>query len=100
MDNRSCFLHLGNNRATLHVLSVPDRYCNLPLLFQIKGRRTDAAININAGFLRNRIQRALNSIKNIIQNPGAKRNRNRTAGRRHFCARLQSARFLIDLNCR
>ncbi len=55
MDDRSRLLHLGDDRAALHVLSVTDRYCNIPLLFQIKGCRTDTAININAGLFRNRV---------------------------------------------
>ena len=98
--NDRCFRAHGINIAAVQFVARLDAQGNAPLAVFVQGRNAAAAGNKGTAFFLNRLQRALNAVKNIVKNAGAKRYIHGAARAHDRFAGAQTCRFLIHLNGR
>ena len=98
MQNRFRLLRLRDDRAAAHL--VPNLYghMNRPFFLFIQRGHAHTTSNVDTGRFRNTVQRALDTIENIMKDTGAKRNRDRIASRRNRLTGMQTTSLLEDLN--
>ena len=99
MDDGMCLRYFGDNITAVEILPFGNCNMSIPFFLSVQRIYADTAGNKCSGRVCDPLQRAFNTVKNIIQYAGSQSYRNSAAAGCNFFPGTKSGCLLVYLNC-